>query len=187
MRIGGRWQVNRSRQEAIGAWDRCGKVTGGDEAPGRDRDESGRARNARPRDGLGRPLAYGSSGVPTMPEDLLLSDSESVSLAQDLLDSGRPFHAHEVLEARWKTSHDPVARAVWQGLAQLAVGLTHEARGNSGGARSLIQRGRDRLAGIPANSSATVDLPGVVSWADGWLAFDRDQPLRLTPRVGTGP
>ncbi|MCZ9345950.1 DUF309 domain-containing protein, partial [Streptomyces sp. TRM76130] len=34
----------------------------------RDRDDEGRARNARPRDGLGRPLPYGADGVPRQPE-----------------------------------------------------------------------------------------------------------------------
>jgi hypothetical protein len=46
--------------------------------------------------------------------------------AQRLLDSGRPFEAHELLEAAWKRA--PAAeRSLWQALAQLAVGLTHSA------------------------------------------------------------
>jgi uncharacterized protein len=61
-------------------------------------------------------------------------------LAQQLLDDGRPFHAHEVLEGTWK-SVPAEARPLWQGLAQLAVGLTHARRGNAPGAIALLRRG----------------------------------------------
>ena len=70
----------------------------------RDRDVRGRASNARPRDALGRPLAYGEAGVDPVPEDLVLAPDESLAEAQRLLDSGRPFQAHEVLEASWKAA-----------------------------------------------------------------------------------
>ena len=89
----------------------------------RDRDAAGRARNARPRDGLGRPLPRGVAGQERIPDDLVLPPAESLGLAQQLLDEGRPFHAHEVLEASWKSAPD-AERDLWQGLAQIAVGLT---------------------------------------------------------------
>jgi len=107
-------------------------------------------------------------------------------LAQTLLDDRRPFHAHEVLESRWKSSSDPDERAVWQALAQLAVGLTHEARGNRSGATSLVRRGRDKLASSSL-SLAEVDTAGVIAWADAWLAGDRAAPLRLAPPVVGDP
>ena len=72
----------------------------------RDRDESGRPRNARPRDALGRLLPPGSEGVPRIPDDLELSPSESLAYAQDLLNQGLAFNAHEVLEAAWKNRPD---------------------------------------------------------------------------------
>ena len=94
----------------------------------RDRDESGRPRSARPRDALGRPLPPGSAGVPRVPDDLVLEPAETLAYAQDLLDRGLAFNAHEVLEAAWKNG--PVdEQALWQGLAQLAVGLRQAARG----------------------------------------------------------
>ena len=49
----------------------------------------GRARNARPRDGLGRPLPYGAEGVPRQPEGIVRAPQESVAEAQELLDAGR--------------------------------------------------------------------------------------------------
>src|SRR4029079_9854938 len=90
----------------------------------RDRDASGRPLNARPRDGLGRPLPHGASGVQRVPEGLTLPPLESLAEAQRLIDAGRPFHAHEVLEGTWKAASQD-ERDLWQGLAQLAVGLTH--------------------------------------------------------------
>ncbi|MET7741800.1 DUF309 domain-containing protein [Streptomyces sp. NPDC005385] len=109
-------------------------------AGGRDRDPEGRARNARPRDGLGRPLPYGSAGVERQPEGVVRAPEESVTEAQTLLDAGRPFHAHEVFEDAWKSGPDD-ERGLWRGLAQLAVGLTHAARGNTTGGARLLRRG----------------------------------------------
>jgi hypothetical protein len=77
-----------------------------DQERDRERDESGRPRNARPRDELGRPLPRGASGVAGVPDDLVLSPRDSLAEAQRLLDEGRPFHAHEVLEAAWKAAPD---------------------------------------------------------------------------------
>ncbi|MET0522140.1 MAG: DUF309 domain-containing protein [Jiangellaceae bacterium] len=110
----------------------------------RDRDSIGRPRNSRPRDALGRPLAPGSPGVPTMPDDLDLAPADALREAQKLLDDGFPFHAHEVLEAAWKAAPDE-ERELWRGLAQLAVGLTHARRGNATGAARLLQRAADRI------------------------------------------
>lgn len=111
--------------------------------PGRDRDNQGRARQSRPRDALGRPLPYGSVGVDPVDEHPLPPD-ETIAEATRLVDEGRPFAAHEVFEARWKDA--PAAeRDLWQGLAQLCVGITHAMRGNVTGAGRLVERGEGRL------------------------------------------
>lgn len=130
---------------------------------GRDRDERGRARQARPRDALGRPLPYGSAGVEPVPEDPLPPE-ETVRTARELVGAGRPFAAHEVLEARWKAGPD-AERALWQGLAQLCVGLTHAARGNAVGAVRLVERGAGRLAEYGQGPTYGVDLEEVVACA----------------------
>lgn len=86
--------------------------------------------------------------------------AEALSTAQQLLREGRPFHAHEVLEAAWKAA--PAAeRDLWQGLAQVAVGLTHALRGNSRGAVALLRRGAGKLSGYPAHGPHDVDVAGV--------------------------
>ena len=112
----------------------------------RDRDASGRPRNARPRDELGRPLSRDAAGEAPLPDDLTLLPDAALDLAQELIDSGRAFRAHEVLEASWKAA-PPAERDLWQGLAQVAVGLTHAQRGNARGAVALLRRGGRRVAG----------------------------------------
>lgn len=131
----------------------------------RDRDASGRARQARPRDALGRPLPYGAQGVEPVPEESL-PPYETIETARSLVQRGRPFAAHEVLEARWKAgpSHE---RDLWQGLAQVCVALTHEARGNAVGAERLAQRAAGRLAAYRATAGPTygVDLEAALACA----------------------
>lgn len=112
----------------------------------RDRDTHGRARNSRPRDGLGRPLPHDASGVPPVPDDLVLDAAATLTRAQQLIDDGLPFQAHEVLEARWKSGPER-ERPYWKGLAQAAVALTHLRRGNRDGAESLALRAIDTLTG----------------------------------------
>ncbi|MFC4001609.1 DUF309 domain-containing protein [Prauserella oleivorans] len=130
----------------------------------RDRDEEGRARNARPRDGLGRPLPYGSPGVERAPEGVVRTPDETVREAQRLLDEGKPFHAHEVLEDAWKSGPDD-ERELWRGLAQLAVGVTHAARGNPTGAAALLRRGADNIEGYAATPPHGIDIAGLLDWA----------------------
>ena len=86
--------------------------------------------------------------------------------AQRLLDAGRPFHAHEVLEGTWKAA-PPDERDLWQGLAQLCVGLTHALRGNPVGARRLLERGIGRLEQYGTTDGPTygLDLREVVTCA----------------------
>jgi hypothetical protein len=115
---------------------------------GRDRDAAGRARQARPRDALGRPLPYGAEGVEPVSEEPLPPE-ETLRFARRLVAEGRPFSAHEVLEARWKAG-PAEERDLWQGLAQVCVAATHAARGNPVGAERLAERAADRLRAFAA-------------------------------------
>jgi uncharacterized protein len=127
----------------------------------RDRDQAGRPRNARPRDALGRPLprdaGRSGSAEERIPDDLSLPPEETVRLADRLLRDGRPFHAHEVLEAAWKTGPAD-ERDLWQGLAQIAVGLTHAHRGNARGAVTLLRRGAQRAGRSQPPDSYGMDV-----------------------------
>ena len=144
-------------------------TSSGRQTGARDRDSEGRARNARPRDGLGRPLPYGADGVARQPEGVVRTPEETVAEAQELLDAGRPFHAHEVFEDAWK-SGPAEERALWRGLAQLAVGLTHSARGNVTGGARLLRRGAGAVEEWAASEAGRerpygMDLAGLASWA----------------------
>jgi hypothetical protein len=130
----------------------------------RDRDAEGRARNARPRDALGRPLPYGAVGEERAPEGVVRAPAHALAEAQELLDAGRPFHAHEVLEDAWKSAREP-ERQLWRGLAQLAVGLTHVARGNRTGAATLLERGAGNIAPYAAAPPHGIDVAGLGNWA----------------------
>ncbi len=156
-------------------------------ATDRDRDESGRARNARPRDGLGRPLPRGSVGAfEPVPDELHLSVDDTITLAQTYLDDGRPFQAHEVFEALWK-SRSSTERDLWQGLAQIAVGLTHALRGNLTGAPTLLRRGTGRLSSYDGDTYG-INVPGVIAWAASVAADPAATPPPLHLRTrGSSP
>ena len=141
---------------------------------GRDRDTGGRARNARPRDELGRPLPRSAAqDVPRVPDDLVISPAEAAEIGGRLLAEGRPFHAHEVFEAAWK-SVPGRERELWRGLAQVAVGLTHARRGNASGAVSLLRRGAGHVAEF-ADAPGEVDAGFVAAQATGLaLRIERD-------------
>ncbi|HKP40533.1 DUF309 domain-containing protein [Mycobacterium sp.] len=152
----------------------------------RDRDESGKARSSRPRDALGRPLPRGSQGVPRIPDDLDLPPADSLRYAQELLDRGLAFNAHEVLEAAWKNAPDD-ERRMWQGLAQLAVGITHIQRGNAAGAAAVVRRAADRLGERRDSAPHDVDVDGLIALA-GALVDDLERGTdisaeRLRPRL----
>ena len=147
----------------------------------RDRDADGRARNARPRDALGRPLPYGVPGEERAPEGVVRPPAQALDEAQALLDAGRPFHAHEVLEDAWKSAPD-AERQLWRGLAQLAVGLTHVLRGNARGAATLLERGAGNIAPYAAVPPHGVDVAGLASWARS-LASSTDGGEPRPPRL----
>ena len=176
----------------------------------RDRDPAGRPRNARPRDALGRPLdrAESEAGQAPIPDDLAITGPDAARLADQLLREGRPFHAHEVLEAAWKSA-PPRERDLWQGLAQIAVGLTHARRGNARGAVALLRRGAQRVrahqdqhqpdqpqpdqpqpqAGPERDHPYGMDIPAVLAACDDLAArierhgLDGLPPTDLTPRL----
>lgn len=154
----------------------------------RDRDETGRPRNTRPRDALGRPLPPGTEGVPRIPDDLELPPTDSLVYAQELLNRGLAFNAHEVLEAAWKNG-PAEERPLWQGLAQLAVGITHLQRGNLDGAVTLLRRGSDHLRGASHPVPYSVDVDGLIDWAttliDDLRALVEIAPARLRPVLTT--
>ena len=116
----------------------------------------------------------GRGGAAAAARRAALPPAEALATAQELVDAGRPFHAHEVLEAAWKAA--PAAeRDLWQGLAQIAVGLTHARRGNARGAAALLRRGADRISSYPVPSPHDIDVHGL-----------RQQSGALADRIDAG-
>ncbi|HET6876258.1 MAG TPA: DUF309 domain-containing protein [Jatrophihabitans sp.] len=149
-------------------------------------------RNTRPRDALGRPMPYGSIGVGELPS-VTRSAREALTEAHRLLVEGRPFHAHEVLEDAWK-SGPRAERDLWRGLAQLAVGITHAARGNQTGADRLIERGAVNIAPYADRLPHGLDVAAVLDWCERARAEIAARtpvmlpppPLRPDPASGVG-
>jgi len=155
----------------------------------RDRDESGRPRSDRPRDALGRPLPRNEEGISRIPDDLELPPAETLAYAQDLLDGGLAFNAHEVLELAWKNGADD-EKTLWQALAQLAVGITHVQRGNSKGAAAVLRRASAALA-LDETAPYDIDVAGLAGYADtlieGLAANASITPDHLRPRLVVRP
>jgi len=109
----------------------------------------------------------------------VLPPAAALALAQQLLDAGRPFHAHEVLEDAWKAAPD-AERALWKGLAQLAVGVTHARRGNARGAAALLRRGAAAVDGFPGRPYG-IDTPGLAAAARSLAALIERAGLAAVP------
>lgn len=151
----------------------------------RDRDASGRPRNARPRDGLGRPLPHGAAGVPRQPEGVARTPEQTLHDAQRLLDAARPFHAHEVFEDAWKAARDAPTAGLWKALAQLAVGCTHRLRGNAVGAQRLLDRAATGLAEHLESAPYDVNVAELVRWAQ--QPSGREMPRLQTSEARARP
>ncbi len=165
----------------------------------RPRDARGRAVNDRPRDALGRPLPRGAEGVPRQPEGIPRTPGETIGLGQRLLDDHRPFHAHDVFEDHWKQTSGP-ERTLWRGLAQLAVGVTHAARGNPRGAAAVLDRAVASIDPFSGQRPHGIDVAGLQRWCTSEAGrlrsrpapdtedAARPEPIWLTPpRLRSGP
>lgn len=111
----------------------------------------------RPRDRLGRPLPRDDpAGFPGVTPRAEISSGEAITEARDYLARGLPFHAHEVLEMRWRCC-PAEERDLWRALAQAGAAATHAARGNPIGAQRLLERARATLTEWQATSPGEVD------------------------------
>lgn len=135
-------------------------------------------------------MPHGAQGVDRVPEDVVLSPDDAVRHAQQLIDDGYPFHAHEVLEGVWKATSGE-HRELWQGLAQIAVGLTHVQRGNPKGAATLLRRGADRIDPYAAEPPHGLNVTGLASHARSlahhieYDGLDAVSSVDLRPRLLT--
>jgi hypothetical protein len=114
-------------------------------------------------------------------EGVVREPRQTLSEAFRLLADGRPFAAHEVFEDAWK-SGPPEEDGFWRGLAQLAVGVTHAARGNRTGAVRLLERGVGNLAPYADAPPHGVDVRAVLAWSVRAVeAVRQEVPVQLPP------
>lgn len=137
----------------------------------RDRDPRGRPLSSRPRDELGRPIARRAPSAagagPAQRRETApaaLDPDAALRAAQELLDAGRPFDAHEVFEEVWKQTTGQ-RRDLWRALAQLCVGVTHRLRGNEIGATALLHRAADGLRPYAGSSPYGIAVDRISAWA----------------------
>ncbi len=75
-------------------------------------------------------------------------DSRQFVRGIELFNQAVFFESHEALEDVWRDAPEP-ERKYLQGLIQTAVAFHHFSRGNTRGARSLLERALRNLAGYP--------------------------------------
>lgn len=99
----------------------------------------------RPRDELGRPLAWDAQNLLEMEDFDALSAEENHRLAIAHFNAGRFFQAHEAWETAWKKTKGSGDEEFFKGLSQLGAGYVHHARGNPHGTHTLIRRAVSRI------------------------------------------
>ncbi|MEX1178861.1 MAG: DUF309 domain-containing protein [Nitriliruptor sp.] len=138
----------------------------------RDRRPDGRPENARPRDRTGRPLPYGTTGVPVTEEHEPVTVEEALLLGVGLWNDERLFEAHECLEHVWHAAPD-ADRDLWQGVIQVAVAGVHLQRGNLEGAVRTFDKAHRRLSRYP-DVHRGIDVEQLVVFCEGATAALRD-------------
>jgi uncharacterized protein len=141
-------------------------------AADRDRRDDGRPEQARPRDRTGRPLPYGTTGVPLTEDHDPTTVEEALLLGVGLWNDERLFEAHECLEHVWHAAPD-ADRDLWQGVIQVAVAGVHLQRGNLDGAIATLDKARQRLVAYP-DVHRGIDVEQLVVFCEGAAVALRD-------------
>jgi hypothetical protein len=104
----------------------------------------------RPRDELGRPLAWGDENRMHLEDYDNLSIDSNHQLAIGHAREGRWFPAHEAWETAWKQARETDEAELFKGLSQMGAGYVHLLRGNAHGAVTLLRRAAGRITRYPA-------------------------------------
>jgi predicted metal-dependent hydrolase len=108
-----------------------------------------RQKPERPRDHLGRPLAWGADNVLQLPDFDAMSIEQNHEAARRFVAEREFFGAHEAWETAWKQARGTGDEEFFKGLSQMGAGYVHLLRGNSHGAITLLRRAAGRVGGYP--------------------------------------
>jgi hypothetical protein len=108
-----------------------------------------RQKPERPRDRLGRPLAWDATNELELEDYDAHTVEENHELARAAVRDARYFPAHEAWETAWKQSRGTGDEEFFKGLSQMGAGYVHMQRGNAHGAITLLARAASRVGRYP--------------------------------------
>jgi hypothetical protein len=103
----------------------------------------------RPRDRLGRPLAWDADNELELEDYDSLTIEENHELGRGYMREERFFPAHEAWETAWKQARGSGDEEFFKGLSQMGAGYTHLRRGNAHGTMVLLRRAARRIGTYP--------------------------------------
>jgi uncharacterized protein len=103
----------------------------------------------RPRDRLGRPLAWGATNELVLENFDALTIEQNHELGREHARAARYFPAHEAWETAWKQARGTDEAEFFKGLSQMGAGYVHLQRGNAHGAVTLLRRAARRVGRYP--------------------------------------
>jgi uncharacterized protein len=109
-----------------------------------------------------------SDRSPTNPLDRAPQEYDAFRRGVEQFNTGRFFEAHETWEEVWLHSPEP-EKTFLQGIIQVAAAFHHYSRGNTRGARNLLEVGLARLARFP-DAHRGIDLAALRNQAGAWAA-----------------
>lgn len=144
-----------------------------------------RLKPERPRDKLGRPLAWDATNQLALEDFDSFTLEENHRLGLEHARAGRWFPAHEAWETAWKQTRGTKEAEFFKGLSQMGAGYVHLFRGNAHGAMTLLRRAAARVKafpdgnrGVKTQALAKKLLADASSVERGDLVPGKDAPLQ---------
>lgn len=117
-----------------------------------------RQKPERPRDRLGRPLAWDAEPELHLPDLDGMTIEENHEAGRRFMRERNFFGAHEAWETAWKKARGTGDEELFKGLSQMGAGYVHLLRGNRHGAITLLRRGARRIGAYPDGSRGVATL-----------------------------
>ncbi len=147
-----------------------------------------RQKPERPRDRLGRPLAWDAENQLHLPDFDAMTLDQNHQAGRRLAGEGNWFGAHEAWETAWKQARGTGDEEFYKGLSQMGAGYVHLLRGNAHGARTLLRRGAGRVGAFPdphlgiATAAVAAELEALAARvADGRVVPGEDAAYDTPP------